>query len=159
MREPTAFRTPHQRKTKPIPAVTRVARTPTTVLTLICEVIAEMTEAQSEAVTTLEGGSDRGISSNKAETVKTSNADTKNTSLNQLYINRTAKAVMNNIIFVPRKNLINGICLIKNISGDFFHIRDPAATLPSIPGHLLGTMQIVVVVVGTVKLASPVLDA
>ena len=105
-----------------------------------------MTEAQSEAVTTLEGGSLRGISSKAAETAKTSNAVTKNTSLNQLYINRTAKTVVDNIVFVPGKNLINGICLIVHISGNFFDVRCTTSPRPSIAGYLLDAVQIVIVV-------------
>jgi hypothetical protein len=65
-----------------MPAVTRVARTPTTVLTLIWDVIALITEAQSEAVTTPTGaGSAKGISSITAETDITLIGNIINTSL------------------------------------------------------------------------------
>jgi hypothetical protein len=158
MREPTALRTPHHKNTRPIPAVTRVASTPTTVLTLICDVIAVITEAQSEAVTTLEGGSDRGISCKTAETAKTSNAVTKNTSLYKLDINRTAKAVVDNIVFVPGKDLINGIGLIVHIGGDFFDIRYTTSTRPSIAGYFFDAMQIVIIIVDALKLADAMLD-
>ena len=83
-----------------------------------------------------------------AETAKTSNADKINTSLNQLYIDRTAKAVVDNIVFVPRQNLINSISLIVHIGGNFFNIRYTTSARPSIAGYLFDTMQIVIIVVG-----------
>ena len=115
-----------------------MARTPTTVETLICEVIAEMTEAQSEAVTTFDGVSFRGISSSSAE---------------------TAKTVVNNIVFVPGKNLINSISLIKHIGGDLFDVRYAAAARPGITGYLLDAVQIVIVIMYALILANSMLDA
>jgi hypothetical protein len=160
MREPTALRTPHHRKTRPIPAVTSVARTPTTVETLIWDVIAEMTEAQSEAVTTPAGvGSARGISSCTAETDITLIGNIKNTSLYELNINRPTVTVVYDIVFMAGENLVNSIRGIEHIGGNFFHVGNSTATLPSIAGYFLSTVQIVIIVVDTLILTGSMLNA
>jgi hypothetical protein len=159
MREPTAFRTPHQRKTNPIPAVTRVASTPTTVETLIWDVIAEITEAQSVAVTTLGAGSVRGISSDKAETDITLIGSITNTSLYELNINGPTITIMQNIVFMPRKNLVNSIRLIVHIGGNLFDVRYTTSPRPSITGYFFNTMQIEIVKMYALKLTNSMLNA
>jgi hypothetical protein len=117
-----------------------------------------MTEAQSEAVTTVGAGSARGISSGRAETAKTLIGDIQNTSLNQLHVNGTTITVMDNVVFVPGQNLINGIRLIEHISGNLLDISNPATTLPSITRYFFDTVQIVIVVMYAFILAGSVLN-
>jgi hypothetical protein len=119
-----------------------------------------MTEAQSEAVTTPEGaGSATGISSIATDTGKIPETDITNTSLNQLYINRAAKTVMDNIVFVPGQNLINGIRLIEHIGGNLLNVSNPATTLPSIPRYFIHAVQMVIVVMYALIFAGSVLNA
>jgi hypothetical protein len=66
---------------------------------------------------------------------------------------------MDNIVFVPRENLINSVRLIIHIGGDFFHIRHTTSTCPSITGYFLDTMQVVVVIVYALVLANAMLYA
>jgi hypothetical protein len=118
-----------------------------------------MTEAQSEAVTTPAGaGSARGISSCTAETDITLIGNIKNTSLYELNINRPTITVMYNIVFVPGKNLVNSVRSIEHFGGNFFNISNATATLPSITRYFFNAMQIVIVIVITLKLTDLVLN-
>ena len=63
---------------------------------------------------------------------------------------------MNNIIFVPGQDLIDGIGLIIHVGGNLFDVRHTASPRPSITGHFFDAMQVVIVVVDALELADPV---
>lgn len=64
---------------------------------------------------------------------------------------------MDNIVFVPRENLINGIRLMIHVGGNLLNVRHTTSARPGITGYLLGAMQIVIIVMYALELANAVL--